>query len=151
MNDMVSSRKTGGLAWSVTLQSVSAASANEHAISIAEKTVLLPDRVGIGAQNAFAPGKSAHQHQETRLRQMKVGEQSAYQAELEAGRDEDFRRAGVRLNFSACDLERTVLQRTHHCGANGHNAPAFTGGTSHRISSLRGERIALAVKVNIIY
>jgi hypothetical protein len=63
MNDMVSSRKTGGLAWSGTLQSVSVVSfqwsSKKHAVAIAKEVVLLLDGVAIGGQHALASAKGA--------------------------------------------------------------------------------------------
>src|ERR1035438_4636808 len=111
MNDMVSSRKTGGLDWSVTKRVYQCGSCQEHAVAIAEEAVLLLDRVIVCGQHALAAGESAHQHQKTRLGQVEVGEQPAHQAKPKSGRDEDLRFAGVRLERGPRSMERTMLDR----------------------------------------
>jgi hypothetical protein len=94
MNDMVSSRKTGGLVSSGTLQSLAGArarriqaSADEHAIAVAEKAVSLFNRVPISGENMFASGESANQHQQAGFRQVEVSKQRSNQAEVESRRN----------------------------------------------------------------
>ena len=52
-------------------------SGQKHAVSIAEKTIAGLYRMAIGSQNAFPPCEGTDQHQEARLREMKIGEQRA--------------------------------------------------------------------------
>ena len=44
----------------------------EHAVSITEKPVALPDRMAVGRQNLLPPGEGTHQDKQTGLWQMKV-------------------------------------------------------------------------------
>src|ERR1035438_4111568 len=151
MNDMVSSRKTGGLDWSVTKRVYQCGSCQEHAVAIAEEAVLLLDRVIVCGQHALAAGESAHQHQKTRLGQVEVGEQPADQAELKARRDEDLSLAGVRLERGAEGLKGTVFESADYRGARGNNAAAFCCGAIDGFGGCSRERIALAMEVNFAY
>jgi hypothetical protein len=132
MNDMVSSRKTGGLAWSGTIWSLSGYRvyqrrvSDEHAIAVAEEAVLLLDGMAVGGEHLFAAGEGADQHQQARFGQVEVGEQRADQAKLEAGRDEDLRSPECGSSSPpAGSLKCAVLKRAHHGGADGDDAAAF--------------------------
>ena len=72
MNDMVSSRNTGGLDSSGTLQSLAGArapriqiSADKHAVAITEESVTLFNSMPIRGKNPFSARECAHQHQQT--------------------------------------------------------------------------------------
>jgi len=81
---------------------------------------------------------------------VKVGEQSADQAELESWGDKDFCCAGVRRERTVGSLKRAVLQRSNDCCADRNDAPAFAYGA---IDSSRGslrQRVAFAVKMYIL-
>ena len=54
---------------------------HQHAIAVAEKTVPRPDRVGVGGEHPLPPRKCAYQHQQCRLRQVKVRKQTVHQQE----------------------------------------------------------------------
>src|ERR1700689_540516 len=97
MNPIASRRNTGGLTWSATnSKSSSAASREKHAVAIAEKAVSFLDRVAISGQHPLAAGKGAHQHQQARLRQMKVSEQAVRDAKFITRRNEKIRRPRMR-------------------------------------------------------
>ncbi len=66
---------------------------------------------------------------------MKVGEQRANDAELETGRDEDFRHARVRLQRGASGLESAMLQGADHGSAHSNNAAAFKLGAIDGVRS----------------
>ena len=84
--------------------------------------------MAVSGQNALASGKGAHQHEQAGLGQVEVSEQGADQAEVEAGRDEDFRLAGVGLQRAALGLKRAVLESADNGGADGDDAAVFGSG-----------------------
>ena len=51
-------------------------SGDEHAVPVGEEAITRFDRVTIGGQCLIFSGKGAHQHQQRRLGQMKIGQQS---------------------------------------------------------------------------
>ena len=81
--------------------------------------------MAIRGENALAAGKSAHQHQQARLRQMKIGQQRANKPERKAGRNENLCLARVRLQFPALGAARNRLKRAHNCCAHRNNPPAL--------------------------
>ena len=109
-------------------------STEEHAIAVAEEAVFLLDRVRVCGQHALAAGEGADQHEETGLGQMEVGEEGADEAEVEAGRDEYFRLAGMGLQFASSGLKGTVLQSSYNRGAYGNDPTAFAHGSIDRFS-----------------
>lgn len=64
--------------------------ADQHAIPITIKTVTLGDRVAVGLKDVLAPGKRGNQRQERGFRQVEVCEQLVHDAEIVAGKKEDF-------------------------------------------------------------
>ena len=68
------------------------------------------------------PGKRAHQHQQRRLGQMKIGEQGAHHVQAGARGEKDAGGAGMRLQPADAG---TVLQRADGRGAGSHDAPAL--------------------------
>src|SRR5258708_38843197 len=52
-------------------------SGQKHAVAIAEKTVSALNRMVISSQYALSACKCAHQHQQARLRQVKIRQQSS--------------------------------------------------------------------------
>src|SRR5215470_4028609 len=78
----------------------------------------------IGSQYVLSPSKCRYQHQQSRFRKMKVRQQSADYAKLEARVDKDVRFPRTCRNRSAT-LQRSILQRANCSGAYGHNAPLF--------------------------
>src|ERR1035437_771098 len=155
MNDMVSSRKTGGFDWSGTVQSVTgirgqgSASGNEHAIAVAEEAVSLLDGVGVGGEDSFASGECGNQHEQARLGQVEVGQHGVDQLELEAGGDEDFRRAGVRFERAAGGTERSGFERADGCCPGGYDAAGTACSGVNSLRCLSRQRIALAMQANI--
>ena len=107
--------------------------------------------MAIRGQHFLAPREGRHQHQQARLRQVKIGKQSANEVEVETGRNEDLRFSSVRLKRAAGGLAGAVLQGANHGGADGDDAPAFGDGAIDRVRSGRGERVALAVEMNLIH
>ena len=91
-------------------------------------------------------GKSAHQHQQRGLRQMKIRDQSAHCAKSIARRDENTGCAGVRFQPTAL---RAVLQRAHGCRSGGDDAPSILERMIHFGSGFRGHGIALRVELNV--
>src|SRR6185369_3246888 len=62
---------------------------HQHGIAVAVEPVAAAHGFPIGAQNAFPAGKSRHQHQQRRLRKVKVRDQAVHQAEPVPGVDEE--------------------------------------------------------------
>ena len=65
-------------AFLMSLLSIGRLLRHEHAIPIAEKTVTHPDGMAVCSQNVLPAGKGAHQHQQARLGQVKVGQQRVH-------------------------------------------------------------------------
>src|SRR5439155_4837013 len=86
---------------------------DEHCIAVAEETVPLGDRMSISAANRFHSGERRHEHQQRRLRQMKIGEQAIDDAEAESGGDEEACLAGQGLHSASIGrrLERPQRRR----------------------------------------
>jgi hypothetical protein len=68
------------------------------------------------------------------LGQVEIGEQRRHEAELKAGRDEDFCVAGVgsKLGAGLLGFRRGGLEGANHRGADGNDAPAFANGAIDR-------------------
>src|SRR5215469_124464 len=102
MNDIASRRKTGGFDWSGTVkvyQGIDVGfqrSGNKHAVTVAEETVALVNRMAVGAEDFVAAGECADQHEQAGLREMKVSKERIDDVELEAWRNKDFSRTGTR-------------------------------------------------------
>src|ERR1039458_9047068 len=62
---------------------------DQHRIAIAEKTILLFHRMAVGGEHFIHPSKRAHQHQQCRARQVKIGEQHIHHFEAITRYDED--------------------------------------------------------------
>ena len=78
-----------------SLRSRHISSCQKHAVAVAEEAVVLLDGVAIGGEHLFAAGEGADEHEQARLGQVEICEQSGDETELEAGRDEDFGFTGV--------------------------------------------------------
>src|SRR5260370_11645652 len=61
---------------------------NQHAVAVRIESVSGIYRVLIARENEFAPGECAHEHQQTGLREVKVGEHRAVSLKLKAGPNE---------------------------------------------------------------
>ncbi len=83
---------------------------------------------------------------------MEVGEQRRHKTELKAGRDEDFGRAGVGGELGGAGslgFRRGRFEGANHRGADGHDAPAFANGAIDGLGRSCGQRVALAMQVDI--
>src|SRR6266576_4902470 len=56
---------------------------NQHAIAVAKETIPLSHRFLVRAQDKFAIGKRAYQHEQSRTRQMKICQQNIDHPKLE--------------------------------------------------------------------
>src|ERR1700722_5120496 len=101
----------------------STSSSHEHAVAVGEETIPGFDRMTISGESVFSARKRAHQHQQGRLRQVKVGEQRLDHFYVRAGREKDVCCAVMGLEPSYAGA---VLQYAHRGGAGGHNAPALS-------------------------
>ena len=85
--------------------------------------------MAICGQNTLASCKGAHQHQQTRLWEMEIGEQRANQLESEARSNKDFRRSRMRDQRPVASLERVRrggFQGAYHRGSYRDDSPALT-------------------------
>ena len=103
-------------------------SRDEHAVAVAEEAVFLLDGMAVGGENLLAPGEGADQHQQARLRQMKVGEQRADQRNSKPGEIKISVAPEWGLMGRLSARERGGFKRAHDCGADGHDAAAFRDG-----------------------
>ncbi len=73
----------------------------------------------VGGKNMFPAGEGADQHEQARLREMEVGDESADEAEFEAGRDKDVGGARVGLNRSITGRVCGGFEGADYGGADG--------------------------------
>ena len=101
----------------------------------------------IGVHNVLAAAECAHQHQQRRLRQMKIRQQRLHYTKLKSWRDEDVGAAGMRRELVAG--ERAVFQGADGRGSSSDDAAAFpAGGVQLGCGYLR-QRVPLRVQVDI--
>ena len=103
-------------------------SLHEHAISVGVEAVSGLDRVAVSVHDQFLAAQRAYQHQQSGLRQMKVGQQRVYDAESVAGIDEicPLRRARLLLDLAVrfgALLQLARLQCADGGCAHGDHAP----------------------------
>ena len=69
----------------------------KHGVAVAEEAIVVRYGMSIGGANSIAAGEGRDEHQQGRLRQVKVGDQPVDDAEPVSRRDEDgrFCRAGA--------------------------------------------------------
>ena len=108
------------------------------------------DSVAIGGKDGLAASKGADEHEKARLRKMEVGEQGGDETELEAGGDKDLSFAGVGFERTARGLKRAVLQRADDRGTDGDDSAALADCAIDGVSGGGGERVALAVQMDLI-
>jgi hypothetical protein len=111
---------------------------------------VLLDGVAVSGKDRLAPGEGADQHKQAGLGQVEVGEQGVDETKLEAGGDKDFRFAGMGLERVAGRLKSAVFQCADDRGADGDDAAAFGGGAVDGTGGGGGERVALAMQVDLI-
>ena len=76
------------------------ASQNQHAVTITEEPVLLPDRFFVGFSNEFMSCKGTHQHQQRGSWKVKIGQQSVHLLHFIGRADEDIRRSAPGVQWS---------------------------------------------------
>jgi len=84
--------------------------------------------VAIALECVFFSSQSAHQHQESGLGKMKVGQQTLHHMKLEAGIDKQIRFAGTGTDL-ADRLPRGIFQCSHRRSANRYYTPLLTPGS----------------------
>ncbi len=96
-------------------------------------------RVAVGAEHMLRAAEGAHQHQQGRFRQMEIGQQRVHDPETVTRIDKNFCLAFIGCHASAVCRRRSrrpasrdigtslcgSLQRSHHGGADRHDAPPF--------------------------
>ena len=70
---------------------------HKHAIAVGIEPVALAHSVAVGFEHFFFAGEGAHQHQQRRLRQVKICQQRSYHAEFVAWINKDVGFAASRL------------------------------------------------------
>src|SRR6476620_4814427 len=86
---------------------------NQHAIAVAKETIPLSHRFFVRAQDKFAIGKRAYQHEQSRTRQMKICQQNVNHPKLERRIDKNIRLALAGLNFPETAMNR--FQDSYRC------------------------------------
>src|SRR5438874_12659807 len=89
----------------------------EHRVAVGKEAIALLDRVTIRTQHRLTSRKGANQHEERRLRQVEVRQQTIDHAELETGIDEKLRLARAR------PARGGTLERAQGGRADGEHAP----------------------------
>jgi hypothetical protein len=74
---------------------------DEHRVAVAEESIPAADRMPVCVQHALAPGEGAHQHEQTRFRQMEVRQQGVDHPKAMTGPDEESRLALLRRQLTA--------------------------------------------------
>ena len=129
--------------WHAAPNKLSSTLLNKHAISVGVETVALSDGVVVGAEDVFCSCQSADQHQERRLGQVEVGEQSLDQPEFVAGIDEEIGFAGAGLDFTRlCG----VFESADRGGAYGYDAAGFAPCLTDLCGGFFRDRIGLGVE-----
>ena len=106
-------------------------SGDEHAVPVTEEAITLGHGIAIRLQDLLAAGECADQHEQARLRKVKVREQRGNEPELKAGRDEYFCFAAMGLEFSAAGSQcfgRGGFEGTDASGANCDDSAALAHG-----------------------
>ena len=138
------------------MQRVRPVSSDEHAVAVTEEAIALTDRMGVRCENSFAAafctGERADQHQQAGLRQMEIGEHGVDDSERITGGQEDggFAGMGLELAVGSCGSLRAVLHCADGGGAYGYDATAIAAGAVEGVCCLWGQRVALAMQVNLV-
>src|SRR6185369_605273 len=77
---------------------------DEHAIAVREEFIALLHGVFVCAENVLASGKARYQHQQSGLRQVKIGQQRSHGTKLKSRVDEDIGFSGLRNDFTMARL-----------------------------------------------
>ena len=81
---------------------------------------------------------------------MEVGEERGDEVELEVGRDEDVRRAGVGREWGVAGGEGSSFEGADDGGSDGDDPRTACGSLLDKSSGLRRDGVALAVQVDFI-
>src|SRR3954463_8241674 len=95
---------------------------DKHAVAVAIEAVARADGVAVCVEHEFASREGAHQDEERRARQVKVGEHCVHGAEAIAGRDGESCLAAARAYATA--FARGGFERAHGRRADGDYATA---------------------------
>src|ERR1700687_5575287 len=105
----------------------------EYAIAVTEKSIAAFHSVPICRKHALPPGKCAYQHQQTGLRQMKVGQQGGHHSKVKHRGNEDICLSGVSPQGCGSSTLRRGLEGTHHRCAYCDNAASLAASTIHGV------------------
>jgi hypothetical protein len=113
------------------------------------------------------PAQRAHQHQQRRLRQMKIRQQRPHHPKLVPGRNKQIRLARPRANSSCtgCPISRAfcarevgiftllrrIFQSAHSSRPNRDNPPSFASRPINFLRRLLGDRIPLRMQSNVFH
>src|SRR5229473_5230737 len=93
----------------------------EHTVSVRIETISLRDRVLVGANHILLATKRTYQHEQRRLRQMKIREHTPHHPEFESRINEEVRLSRHWRNSPAA-LPGRIFERPDGSGAHGDNA-----------------------------
>ena len=79
---------------------------DQHAIAVAKETIPLSHRFLVGAQDKFAIGKGAYQHEQGRTREVEIGQEQIDPPDLLRWMKEDAGAAFLREQLAVCTSRR---------------------------------------------
>ena len=88
-------------------------SIDQHAITIAEETIPFLDRLSIGFEHEFLSRQSTDEHQQRRLREVKVGQQRIDHLEVVGRIDKNVRLSLLRLEPGFANCFSAGLEDSH--------------------------------------
>jgi hypothetical protein len=127
-----------------SLRGIGLVSKDEHGVAVAEESIALLDRCGVGAQDAVASsepagiGEGADEHEQGGFGQVKVGDEGVDDPEPERGMDEEAGFTGGGEEPVGL-LRGDVFEDAHGGGADGHHAAVGGAGGVELIGGARWE------------
>src|SRR5579872_2926014 len=122
------------------------ASLDEHAVPVRVEPVLLFDGMPVGLHNGFDSSERAHQHQKAGLREMKVCQKSADDAEPVAGIDKQIGLTPASLHLPVSGLSRRIFQGAHGSGPDCDQSTSGDQSTVDGCGCFRGNLIRLGMQ-----
>src|SRR5579864_2402484 len=104
----------------------------------------------VGLQDSLTAAERAHQHEESGLRQVEIGQQRAHDAKHEAGIDKEIGFALLRSNPAIVGLGYRVLERAHGSRADCNNSTLLLERTVDCGGGVLANRIVLFMKAVIL-
>src|SRR5215472_4323558 len=116
---------------------------DQAGVAVGEEPVAGGDRMGVGGLDPVEPGERGYQHQQSRARQVEIGQQHVDSAEAVAGHDEQARLAGKGPDLAV--LKGSALDEAQARCPDRDEAAGSALGCRNALSGLGGENAAFGV------